>query len=376
MAKHTDVLIIGAGIIGCGTAYYLAKHGVSVTVLEREMSGHGGSCRNAGGVRQSARDIRELPLAMYSVSHIWPSLTEELGVDVEYHQAGNLRPGLTEKHMEILHRLADNCRKDGLAVEVVDGKEARELCPYMSEEVIGASWCPSDGNANALMSTLGYYRRARELGARFITGEEVERLELHRGAVRRVITRRGNVYEAEKVLVAAGYESRMITAGVGIDLPLIRKYDECLVTEPQPEYFRMTLGTADADFYGHQTDHGSFVFGGDCGFEYFHRRDEEGTEATSYSAACMTRNILRYFPVLSDVRVVRQWGGWLDKCMDGVPIISPVEEVPGLFLAAGFSGHGFGIAPAVALCLSQMILGEKTAVDLSSLAYNRFKTTN
>ena len=142
MAKHTDVLIIGAGIIGCGTAYYLAKQGVSVTVLEREMIGHGGSCRNAGGVRQSARDIREPPLAMYSVSHIWPSLTEELGVDVEYHQAGNLRLGLTEKHMEILHRLADNCRKDGLAVEVVDGKEARELCPYMSEEVIGASWCP------------------------------------------------------------------------------------------------------------------------------------------------------------------------------------------------------------------------------------------
>ena len=111
MAKHTDVLIIGAGIIGCGTAYYLAKQGVSVTVLEREMIGHGGSCRNAGGVRQSARDIRELPLAMYSVSHIWPSLTEELGVDVEYHQAGNLRLGLTEKHMEILHRLADNCRR-------------------------------------------------------------------------------------------------------------------------------------------------------------------------------------------------------------------------------------------------------------------------
>ncbi|MBP3927271.1 MAG: FAD-binding oxidoreductase, partial [Clostridium sp.] len=78
---------------------------------------------------------------------------------------------------------------------------------------------------------------------------------------------------------------------------------------------------------------------------------------------------------LSDVRVVRQWGGWLDKCMDGVPVVSPVDEVPGLYLAAGFSGHGFGIAPAVSLCLSQLILGEKTAVDVSPLAYHRFKTT-
>lgn len=242
----------------------------------------------------------------------------------------------------------------------------------MSEEVMGASWCPSDGNANPLSATLGYYRKARELGVRFVTGEEVLALETVCGAARRAVTKRGNVYEAEKILVAAGYESREITASVGIDIPLIRKYDECIVTEAQPACFQQTLGTADADFYGHQTEHGSFVFGGDCGFEFFHDRKEETTAATANSASCMARNILRYFPALSDVRVIRQWGGWLDKCMDGVPVIDQVDEVPGLFLAAGFSGHGFGIAPAVDLCLSQLITGEKTAVDLSSLAYDRF----
>jgi len=374
MAECSEVLIVGAGIIGCATAYYLAKRGISVTVLEGEMIGHGGSSRNAGGVRQSARDIRELPLAMYSVKHLWPALSEELGVDVEYHQVGNIRLGLTNDHMEILKKLVENCKKDGLDVRLVSGEEAREICPYMSEEVIGASWCPSDGNANALLSTLGYYRRARELGARFITGEEVVRLETCRGAARRAVTKRGNLYEAEHILVAAGYESRDISATLGIDIPLIRKYDECLVTEAQPDYFPQTLGTADADFYGHQTKHGSFVFGGDCGFEYFHNRRQEHTAVTANSASCMARNILKYFPVLSDIRVVRQWGGWLDKCMDGVPVLGAVREIPGLHLAAGFSGHGFGIAPAVALCLAQEIAGEETAVDLSELRYDRFKS--
>ena len=95
--READVIIIGGGIMGCATAYRLAKQGVDVLVLEKKEIGNGGSCRNAGGVRQSARDPKELPLAMYAVANIWPHLSEELGVDVEYHQGGNLRLGLTEK---------------------------------------------------------------------------------------------------------------------------------------------------------------------------------------------------------------------------------------------------------------------------------------
>ena len=85
---EADVIIIGGGIMGCATAYRLAKRGVDVLVLEKKEIGNGGSCRNAGGVRQSARDPKELPLAMYAVQNIWPQLSEELGVDVEYHQGG------------------------------------------------------------------------------------------------------------------------------------------------------------------------------------------------------------------------------------------------------------------------------------------------
>ena len=148
MKNNAEVVIIGGGIIGCATAYYLAKEGVSVIVLEKsDHIGNGGSSRNGGGVRQSGRDPRELPLAMYAVEHMWPTLSEELGVDVEYHKEGNLRLGKTAKHKEILQGLTDRAVALGLDVRMIDGKEVREINPYLSEEITVASWCPTDGHA-------------------------------------------------------------------------------------------------------------------------------------------------------------------------------------------------------------------------------------
>ena len=144
--READVIIIGGGIMGCATAYRLAKQGVDVLVLEKKEIGNGGSCRNAGGVRQSARDPKELPLAMYAVANIWPHLSEELGVDVEYHQGGNLRLGLTEKDIKVLENHTAKSLKLGLDVKMISGDEAREICPYMSKEVVAASWCPTDGH--------------------------------------------------------------------------------------------------------------------------------------------------------------------------------------------------------------------------------------
>ena len=136
MNKTAEVIIIGGGVVGCAAAYYLAKKGVKdVIVLEADKSiGHGGSSRNGGGVRQSGRDIRELPYAMYAIQNMWPHLSEELGVDVEYYQKGNLRLGKTEAHLKKLNTLATNAQSVGLAVQ--SGYHSGECtvcrtgCPY------------------------------------------------------------------------------------------------------------------------------------------------------------------------------------------------------------------------------------------------------
>ena len=268
MSQTADVIVIGGGIVGNATAYYLSKRGKKVILLEAsDHIGNGGSSRNGGGVRQSGRDPRELPLVMYGIKNLWPTLSEELGTDCEYHQDGNLRLGKTEKHREILQGLTDRAVKCGLDVRMIDGDEVRAINPYLSEEVICASWCPTDGHANPMITTLAFYKAARKLGARFITGEPVTELRKVKGRVRKVITANGNCYEADTVVVAAGYESREILGTVGIDVPMTKAKLECLVTEAEPKMFDQMLGTAEADFYGHQTKEGAFVFGGSSGLE-------------------------------------------------------------------------------------------------------------
>lgn len=372
MSNVAEVVIIGGGIIGNATAYYLAKMGMNVIVLEgSDNIGNGGSSRNGGGVRQSGRDVRELPLVMYGIRNLWPHLSEELEVDCEYHQDGNLRLGKNEKHKEILTKLADNARGCGLDVRMIDGDEVRQINPYLSHEVTCASWCPTDGHANPLTTTLGYYKTARKLGVRFISGEKVVALRTIKGKIRQVITE-NNIYEGEKVLVAAGYGSRAILGTVGIDVPMTTSLLECLVTEAEPHMFNQMLGTAEADFYGHQTKHGSFVFGGSSGLEPFNK--DNGTPVSSAKTApCICRGIMKYFPDLSNAKIVRTWGGWSDKCADGVPVIGAVNEIPGLYAACGFSGHGFGIAPGAASQLAKLIATGETDVDLYELRYDRFK---
>ena len=273
MKNNVEVVIIGGGIIGCATAYY---------------------------------------------QNLWPTLSEELEVDCEYHQDGNLRLGKTEEHAKILTRLADNARSVGLDVRMIDGDEVRRINPYLSEEVTVASWCPTDGHANPLTTTLGYYKMARRLGVRFITGEKVTELRVIKGKIRQVITE-NNIYEGENVLVAAGLDSRPILTSVGIDVPMTNSLLEALVTEAEPPMFNQMLGTAEADFYGHQTKHGSFVFGGSSGMERYNK--DNGTPITnSKTASCICRGIMKYFPNLANAKIVRTWAGWMLPQMGFQPL--------------------------------------------------------
>lgn len=374
MKNTADVIVIGSGIVGNSAAWYLKKKGMDVLVLEASESiGHEGSSRCGGGVRQSGRDERELPYAIYGIKHIWPTLSEELGVDIEYVQKGNIRLALNEEHMKILEGLTAKAKRQGLDVEMITAQDVKELNPYLTDEVVGASWCPSDGHANPLKATLAFYIRARQMGAHFITGEKVVALKKIRGKLRQVITAAGNIYEAEQVIVAAGYQSRDIVKTVGINLPMMPMFGAEIVTESQPHMFDQMLGVASAEMYGHQTDHGSFVFGCIAGLEEATEVNlaDQRIRAVDVSAQC--RGVLKYVPMLKNAKIVRSWGGWMDMTPDFVPIMGLVEEVPGLILATGMCGHGFGTGPAVGLMLSQMAAGEELICDISSLHYDRFK---
>ncbi len=370
MSNCAEVIIIGGGIIGNAAAYYLAKMGCSCIVLERgESIGTGGSSRNGGGVRQSGRDKREIPLARHGIEGLWPGLSEELGVDVEYHRDGNLRLGKTEAHREILNNLAENAAGCGVDVKMISGEEARQVNPHLSGEVLCASWCPTDGHANPLTATLGFYKRAMDLGVRFVTGANVLAIQKVKGRASQVVTENG-VYSGQSVLLAAGLGSKKIAKTVGIRLPMRPELHEALVTEAFPPLFWQMLGTAEGDFYGHQTEHGSFVIGAASGYEGFAQSGEQAS--TGFAGPIICRKILSYIPRLQKAKIVRTWAGWLDMSADGVPVLGGVEEVPGLYLACMFTGHGFGIAPAVGDQMAKLIVEGRSTVDISALHYNRF----
>ena len=145
-----------------------------------------------------------------------------------------------------------------------------------------------------------------------------------------------------------------------------------MVTEAQPVMFEQMLGTAEAgSFYGHQTEHGSFVFGGRTGRENFPENCNTNA-ASSVSGPMLCRAVIRYFPALAGAKIIRTWAGWLDVSMDGIPVLGDVEEVPGLYLACAFTGHGFGIAPAVGYNLAELIATGNSSVDLRAFRYSRF----
>lgn len=366
----SDVLIIGAGVVGCAAAYYLRKNGVSVTVIESDMIGNGGSCRNGGGVRVSGRDPRELEICAYGVKNIWPTLSEELGIDVEYRQKGYLVCGYDDSHRKLIKDRINAAAKFGIKMELKEESEIRELYPYVSEHVTCAGWTPTDGVANPLKTTLGFYIRARQNGAKFITGEKVLRIEKVKGRARRAISESGNIYEAQNIILACGYGGREILNSVGIEVLMQKKLEEVVVTEPAPKLFDHMIGGM-SGFYGQQTKHGSFVFGSSCGREeYLFNKNNTISTYSSPSFICDTLG--EDIPALKKLKIVHTWSGWIDRSLDAVPIIGNIEEVDGLYVSIASSGHGFGPGPAIGYILSELVQGRPSPVDIGKLHYDRF----
>ena len=198
---------------------------------------------------------------------------------------------------------------------------------------------------------------------------------MDKGRLRYVKTACGDLFEGGTILVAAGYASRALLHTVGIDIPMNKVLLEAIVTEAEPPMFEQMLGTAPADFYGHQTPHGSFVFGGHTGMEpYFGEYASDGLNPSqAISAPTAARAILNFFPRLQNTKLVRTWAGSMDECADKVPVMDRPGEVPGLSIACGFPGHGFGIAPAAGLLLSELVLDGKAAtLSLEAFRYDRF----
>lgn len=350
---QADVVIVGGGIVGCATAYYLAKRGASVILLEKNGVGSGASGRSGGGVRQSARVSAEIPLANEAVA-LFPALSDDLGLDIEYVQRGNLRLIETVDHIRPMQVDVTRQQAQGLDVRWVGQAEVCEMVPSLRREsVFGASFCPTDGHANPLRLTTGYANAAVRAGAKILTDCEVMSVRQTDSGDAVVETTRGDV-RARTVIIAAGAGARALCLGLGFDLPLANMRYESLVTEALPPMFPYMFGVAAADLFFRQTRHGSVHLGGGM----VEQGEDERTTTKNIQLAA--EHIVRLIPGLGHVSLVRTWGGLDPSTPDGVPIIDRLNE--NLIVAAGFCGHGFAIGPVVGRYLAEWIAaGDKPA---------------
>ena len=367
MPEKADIVIIGGGVMGCAIAYNLAREGLKPVVIEKSDIGGEASGANGGGVRQSARNLKEMPLAIESIQ-MYGQLHEELGMDLEYTREGNLRLCTSEEELETMRASVENQKAANLELEMLDRKQVLDINPHIGDKVLGASFCPTDGHVNPFLVTYAFFQKAKSLGARFFTHEEVKDIRLQKSKVSAVITDK-QTFETDLVVNAAGIAGRNVANMVGLDLPMRPVFTEAMITEPYPPLFKQMIGHAKGLFYGRQTVHGSFFWGGFYGTEEFIHR--EGKPLFHFIGPAISDMVIDFFPVLKDVNVIRTWSGLIAQMSDAIPVLGYTEEVPGFVFATGFSGHGFGLAPVIGRLMSELIMDCQTSIPINDFCFGR-----
>jgi sarcosine oxidase subunit beta len=368
MPEKADVVIIGGGVMGGAIAYNLAREGLKPVVIERSDIGGEASGANGGGVRQSARNLKEMPLAIESIQ-IYGQLHEELGMDLEYVREGNLRLCTSEEELDTMRKSVENQKAANLELEMLDRKQVLSINPYIGDKVIGASFCPTDGHVNPFLVTYAFFQKAKSLGARIVTHEEVKNIRLQKNKVSAVITDK-QTFETDLVVNAAGVAGRKVANMVGLDLPMRPVFSEAMITDPYPPLFKQMIGHAKGLFYGRQTVHGPFFWGGFVGTEQFIHR--EGKPLFHFIGPAISSMVIDFFPILKDVSVIRTWSGLIAQISDAIPVLGYTEEVPGFVFATGFSGHGFGLAPVIGRLIGELIMDCQTSIPISDFCFGRF----
>ncbi len=374
MKNSADVVIIGGGISGCSIAYNLAKQGMkNVVVIEKDYICSGSTGRCGAGVRMQWGTVMNCTIAKKSIE-FFENANEilEYDDDVEFKQSGYLLVASTDKEMEQFNKNIKIQHELGIPSKLLTVQEAKEIVPYLNTDILtGAAFCGKDGFLNPFKTTDAYYKAAKRLGVEFYTYTEVIGIKTENGKIKGVITDKGEI-STEKVVNATNAWSKQICEMVNIDIPVYSERHQILVTEPVEALQGPMVMSFSLNLYVQQSPHGSFIMGrGDAN----EPRDLRQTSSWHFMEE-MAKTIDDLLPPISKLRVIRQWAGLYNMTPDKQPIYGTVDGLEGLYLALGYSGHGFMFGPVTGIAISEMILGKKPSIDVSMLNLNRFKTGN
>ncbi|MFE3877936.1 NAD(P)/FAD-dependent oxidoreductase [Kitasatospora sp. NPDC059146] len=374
-----DVVVVGAGVVGAACAYYAARAGLAVAVVDRGPVAGGTTGAGEGNLLVSDKEPGpELDLALLS-TRLWRELAEQLGPAVEYEPKGGVVVSSTEAGQQALRAFAAGQAAAGVSAEEVPAERLRELEPHLAPGLAGGYHYPQDAQVQPALAAAHLLREARRAGAELITGEDVTAVERGPdGAVRGVRTARRRL-AAPAVVNAAGTWGGELAALAGAHLPVLPRRGFVLVTEPLPRIVRHKVYAADyvADVASGSADlQTSAVVEGTPGGPVLigASRERVGFDRT------LSQEVLRrlavqaaeLFPVLADVTVMRVYRGFRPYLPDHLPAIGEDPRVPGLYHACGHEGAGIGLAPATGLLIAEQLTGKRPGLDLAPFRADRF----
>ncbi|MFV0457586.1 MAG: NAD(P)/FAD-dependent oxidoreductase [Actinomycetales bacterium] len=375
-----EVVVIGAGMIGASCAYYAARAGLSVTVLDSAGVAGGTTSRGEGNILVSDKAPGpELVLAQES-HRLWLEIGEDLGPEtIELDRKGGLVVAATDADLIRLHDFARGQAAAGVHTRALDDAQVHEAEPFLAPDLPGGVEYPQDLQVQPMLAAASLLAAARSLGAQVRTGVEVTGvLVTTSGAVRGVRTTAGEIITGA-VVNAAGTWGGQVSERLGAPVPVLPRRGFVLVSEPLPPIVRHKV--YDADYVAN-------VASGDAGLETSTvvegtragtvlvgaSRERVGFEPTFAPRvlARLARQAVRLFPVLSGVRMLRAYRGFRPYCPDHLPVIGADARLPGLLHACGHEGAGIGLAPATGRMIVDQITGATPTVDPEPYSPNRF----
>jgi len=421
LPEEVDVVVIGGGIVGAASALFLAERGLSVALCEKGHIAGEQSSRNWGWVRQMGRDPAELPLSILSLS-LWSGLNERVGVETGFRRTGIVY--LCAKQRELAEQEAwlEHARAYQLRSRLLAGHELAALVPGAAGDFVGGLYTASDGRAEPGLATSAIAAAASRGGARILENCAVRTIDRQAGRVSAAITERGPI-RCRAVVLAGGAWSRLFAGNLGIDFPQLKVLGsagrvEGVVGAPDlpvgggdfafrrrldggytiarrnanvapvvPDSFRLFREFApalvkqwrelslslDRRFLEEWRTPRSWEADEVSPFEHARILDPQANEGHIRQGLA---NLARAFPAFATARLTQSWGGLIDVTPDAVPVIGPVEAVPGLFIASGFSGHGFGIGPGAGLLVADLVTGDSPCVDPRPFRLERLRPTS
>lgn len=414
-----DVVIIGGGVIGVMTAWYLAEQGFAVTLCEKGRVAGEQSSRNWGWIRQQGRDFGELPIMMESLS-IWQSLAQKFGPTLGFRQEGVMYLARTHAEMAGYEAWMTEARTHGLDVGLQSVKQVHDRIKGASVQWIGALHTASDARAEPWVAVPMLAEGAVARGAVIVEDCAVRRLDIAGGKITGVFTEKGRI-ACDQVVVAGGAWSSLFLRSEGVSIPQLSVLASVAQTVPMPEVY--AGNAADDRFAFRRREDGGYTLAPGARHDFFlgpdafrHvfpylgvlKKDFRSTKfrprapqdypdawgvKRSWTAeevspfermrvlnptpnmkalSQVQDDFARAFPALGRPQLLRSWAGMIDTLPDVVPVVDRVASIPGLTIATGMCGHGFGIGPGMGRVVADLVAGKSPGHDLTRFRLSRF----